>query len=144
MRRWFWWLRSWKAFSGAVSGLWYSPAAEEVRAAFYDTRRAPGWVVLGLILVEWPLTGFSVIPLGIAAGAWLLMMWATRAIRFWYLRRRIRRVARPVIGVLALVVLTLQAGLFAWLLGAGLWLVFAGLTDLPRARPGWPPGSSPP
>jgi hypothetical protein len=129
-----WWLRSWQEFSALLTGWWYSLAGQEIRAAYYDTRRAPGWVVLGMIAVFWPITGFSLIPLGVPAVVWLLMMWTTRWIRYRYLRRRIRRVGRPLIGILALALLTVQAGVWAWILAIGLWLVFAGLTDTVRAR----------
>jgi hypothetical protein len=133
-RRWVRWLSSWKTFAAQVTAWWYAPWAHEIRAAFYDTRRAPGWVVLGAILVFWPITDFSLIPIGVTAAVWLVMMWATRHVRYWSLRRRIRRFCRPLIGALALLVLTAQAGLWAWLLAAGLWLVAAGVTDTLRAR----------
>lgn len=128
------WLRSWRAFSATVTAWWFSPWAHEIRAAYYDTKRAPGWVVFGAILVFWPITGFSLVPVGVAAVAWALMMWITRQIRYWFLRRRIRRFCRPLIGVLALAVLTVQAGLYGWLLALGLWLVAASVTDTLRAR----------
>lgn len=112
---------------------WYGETADEIRAAYQDARRAPGWIVLGMIAVCWPISGFSLLPVGVAAGVWLIMMFFTRYLR-WWLRRRIRRWSRPVIGILALVILVAQAGPWAWLLAVGLWLVFAGLTDKLRAK----------
>ncbi|CAM3412091.1 type IV secretory system conjugative DNA transfer family protein [Kibdelosporangium persicum] len=128
------WLTSRRAFVATVRSWWASPAAEEVRAAYHDTKRAPGWVVLGMIGVFWPLTGFSLVPVGVAVVVWLIMMWTTSGIRYWFLRRRVRRVLRPLIGLLALLVLSVQAGIWAWLLSIGVWLIVAGLTDTWRAH----------
>lgn len=134
-RRWVpYWLTSRRAFTSTARAWWTSTAAIEVRAAYHDTKRAPGWVLLGMIGVCWPVSGFSVVPIAVAAGTWLVMMWATRSIRYWFLRRRIRRVLRPVIGFFALLVLVLESGPWAWLLSLGCWLIVAGLTDTLRAQ----------
>jgi hypothetical protein len=124
---------NWPSFRAALQGWWYSASAYEVRAAILDTGRHPGLVVLGMIAVFWPLAGFTWIPLAVAAGAWLAVYLCTRPVR-WWLRWRVRRAALPTIGVITLVVLTGQAGPFAWGIAIGLWLMVAGVTDNVRAR----------
>lgn len=127
------WLRSSHALRSAVRAWWYGATADALRQAAADTRRAPGWLTLGFLAVFWACSGFSLAPIAVAAAAWLLLMvvthWAYRSTR-----RRIRRWARPAIGVLALATLVVEAGPWAWPLGLGLWLIVAAATDVLRAR----------
>jgi hypothetical protein len=104
-----------------------------VRAAVLDTYRHPGLVVLGMVVVFWPLSGFTWLPVAVAGGAWLVVYFATRPVR-WWLRWRVRRALLPAIGVVTLVVLTGAAGPLAWGIGIGVWLVIAAITDNWRAR----------
>jgi hypothetical protein len=115
------------------AGWWYSPSAYELRAAFLDTRRHPALVVLGAVAVFWPLSGFTWLPLVVAAGAWLIVVLATRWVHWWW-RWRVRRATLPAIGLLTLVVLTARAGPLAWGIAVGLWLAIAAVTDDVRAR----------
>ncbi|SER19751.1 FtsK/SpoIIIE family protein [Actinokineospora terrae] len=113
---------------------WASIGADEVRLAWHDSRRAPGWLTVGAIAVFWPVSGFSLLPVTVAVGAWVALMMSTRGIWRWRTRRAVRRLGRRAIGVLALAVLAWEAGLWGWLLAVGLWLIGAGLTDQWRAR----------
>jgi hypothetical protein len=131
--RWPVWMLNWPSFRAALQGWWYSASAYEVRAAILDTGRHPGLVVLGIVAVFWPLSGFTWIPLAVAAGAWLAVYLCTRPVR-WWLRWRVRRATLPTIGIITLVVLTGPAGPFAWGIAIGLWLMVAGVTDNVRAR----------
>jgi hypothetical protein len=139
-RRWRWprWMTDWGTLRSIVVSWWNSSGAgsigQEIRVAAYDARRAPGWIVLGMILVFWPLTDWSLLPVIVPAAAWLAMMIVTRFVPGWYTRRRIRRWCRPLIGLLALLVLATTAGIWAWLLAVGLWLILAAVTDTLRAR----------
>lgn len=134
-RKWGWpeWSRDWRSLRSVVSGWWYSASAYEIRAAVLDTYRHPGLVVVGMVAVFWPLSGFVWLPLAVAAGAWLVVYLATRPVR-WWLRWRVRRATLPAIGVLTLIVLTAQAGPLAWGIAIGLWLMVAAVTDNWRAR----------
>ncbi|MCI2423062.1 hypothetical protein MOQ72_37160 [Saccharopolyspora sp. K220] len=127
------WLRSPRAARSMLRAWWYGRTADDLRAAWVDAREAPGWVALGSILVFWVCSGFSWLPVAAAAVAWCALMVLTHWAR-WYTRRRIRRFARPLIGVLALLVLAVEAGPWAWPMTVGLWLVLAALTDTLRAR----------
>lgn len=123
-------LRDWR---GRIAGWWYAPSAYELRAAFLDSRRRPGLVVLGAVAVFWPLANFTWLPLAVAAGLSVVVMVGTRWVHWWW-RWRVRRVFLPAIGVLTLVVLTFSAGPLAWGVAVGLWLIIAAVTDDWRAR----------
>jgi hypothetical protein len=127
------WPWTWAALRAVLAGWWYSPSAYELRAALLDTRRHPVLVVLGAVAVFWPLSGFTWLPLAVAAGAWLVVVLATRWVHWWW-RWRFRRTTLPAIGVLTLVVLTARAGPLAWGIALGLWLIVAAVTDTVRAR----------
>lgn len=127
------WLLDRHVLRVALSSWWHAAGGYQLRVAWLDTRRVPGLLVLGAVAVFWPLTGFSLLPVGIAAGAFLLVWLATRRL-YWSTRWRIRRMVLPTIGVLALVVLSVQAGPLAWGLAIGGWLIIAGCTDRFRAR----------
>lgn len=132
-RRLRWLPRSWWEWRSAITSWWYSVGGNELRLAWHDARRAPGWIVLGCIAVFWPITGFSLWPVIVAAAAWVVMFLVTG--RFpWWVRRRARRWSRPLIGLVAFLWLASEAGPWAWLLAVGLWLVGAGLTDTLRSR----------
>jgi hypothetical protein len=134
--RWLWWpawLRDWQTFRSVLLGWWYSASAYEIRAAVLDTWRHPGLVVLGMVVVFWPLSGFTWFPLAVAGGAWVVVYLVTRPVR-WWLRWRVRRATLPTIGIVTLLVLTGQAGPLAWGVAVGLWLMVAGVTDNWRAR----------
>ncbi|ONF73948.1 type IV secretory system conjugative DNA transfer family protein [Amycolatopsis keratiniphila] len=130
-------MTDWRTLRSIIVSWWYSTGTrsvgQEIRVAFFDARRAPGWIVLGMIAVFWPLSDWSLMPVIIAAAVWLAMMFVTRFVPWWY-RRRVRRWFRPGIGLLALVVLASEAGVWAWLLAVGLWLIVAAVTDTLRAR----------
>jgi hypothetical protein len=127
-RRWWpWWLRSRRVARQAVAMWWASSGADEVRLAWQDSRRAPGWLTVGAIAVLWPVSGFSLMPVGVAVGAWVVLMLATKSIWRWRTRRAVRRLGRRAIGLLAMAVLVWEAG---W----QCWLIAAGLTDRWRAR----------
>jgi hypothetical protein len=123
----------WPSFRAALQGWWYSASAYEVRAAILDTGRHPGLVVLGMVVVFWPLTGFTWLPLAVAGSAWLAVYLCTRPVR-WWLRWRVRRATLPAIGIVTLIVLTGAAGPLAWGIAIGLWLMVAAVTDNLRAR----------
>ncbi|HEX3783296.1 MAG TPA: hypothetical protein VHX38_26825 [Pseudonocardiaceae bacterium] len=123
----------WSTFRSALCSWWYSSSAYEVRAAILDTYRHPGLVVFGMVVVFWPLSGFTWVPLAVAGGAWVVVYVATRPVR-WWLRWRVRRATLPTIGLATLVVLTAQAGPLAWGIAIGLWLIVAAITDNWRAR----------
>lgn len=127
------WLRDWSTFRSQVRAWWYGRTADDLRAAVADTRRAPGWAGLTLVMVLWASTGFTWLPLAAGAVAWLVLMLATHPL-WWGNRRRVRRFLRPLIPAGMAVMLAVQAWPWGWLLAAGLWLVLAGATDLPRAR----------
>jgi hypothetical protein len=122
-----------------VASWWYSPAATELRTAWHDTRRAPGWILFGCCVVFWPLTGFSPWPAILGGGLWLIGMLVLslrvlqRLLR-WRIRRRLRHWLTRSAGVVAFVWLAWEAGPLAWGLAAGLWLIAASLTDTLRAR----------
>ena len=138
-RGWWWrvrwpaWMLDWHSFRAALQGWWYSASAYEVRAAILDTWRHPGLVVLGMVAVFWPLSGFTWLPVAVAGGAWLAVYVGTRPVR-WWLRWRVRRATLPTIGIITLLVLTEQAGPLAWGVAIGLWLMVAAITDNLRAR----------
>jgi Helicase HerA, central domain len=116
-----------------LSSWWHAAGGYQLRVAWLDSRRVPGLLLLGAVAVFWPLTDFTLLPVGVAAAACLLVMLATRRL-YWISRWRVRRALLPAIGVLALVVLTAQAGPLAWGLAIGAWLIIAGCTDRIRAR----------
>lgn len=118
---------------------WYSAPATELRAAWHDSRRATGWLLFGCCVVFWPLTGFSLWPVAIGGGLWLIGMLVVsrRFVRRVLHRRRRRRLHRWITrsaGLVGFVWLAFEAGPFAWGLAAGLWLIGAALTDTMRAR----------
>jgi hypothetical protein len=115
------------------SSWWHAAGGYQLRVAWLDTRRAPGLLITGAVAVFWPLAGFTLLPIGVAVAAFLLVMLGTRRL-YWSTRWRIRRAVLPALGVLALMVLSLQAGPLAWGLAAGGWLIVAGCTDRFRAR----------
>ncbi|WP_394614522.1 hypothetical protein JNUCC0626_32205 [Lentzea sp. JNUCC 0626] len=127
------WLQDWPTVRSVLESWWYSVGGHDLRVAVYDARRAPGWVLLGFVAISWVATDFTLIPVGAAVAAWLVMMWLTRWLH-WWIRRKVRRWCRPVISLFALVWLALDAGVWVWLLALGLWLIVAGVTDTPRAR----------
>ncbi|WP_112273596.1 ATP-binding protein [Lentzea terrae] len=127
------WLRDWPTLRSVLEAWWYSVGGHDLRVAIYDARRAPGWILLGFVAIAWVATDFTLIPVGVAVGAWLVMMWLTRWLH-WWIRRKVRRWCRPVIGLLALGWLALDAGVWVWVLALGLWLIVAGVTDTWRAR----------
>ncbi|MFI6100826.1 hypothetical protein ACIA8G_35200 [Lentzea sp. NPDC051213] len=127
------WLRDWRTVRSVLQSWWFSVGGYDLRAAVYDARRAPGWVLLGFVAISWIATDFTLVPVGVAVGLWLVMMWLTRWLH-WWVRRRVRRWARPVVGLVALGWLALDAGVWVWVLALGLWLIIAGLSDTWRAR----------
>jgi hypothetical protein len=127
------WLVDWRALRIVLSSWWHAAGGYQLRVAWLDSRRVPGLLVLGAVAVFWPLTDFTLLPVGVAVVACLLVVLVTRRL-YWISRWRVRRAALPAIGVLALVVLTAQAGPLAWGLAIGAWLIIAGCTDCIRAR----------
>lgn len=132
-RRLRWFPRTWWEWRSAVTSWWYSVGGNELRLAWQDARRAPGWIVFGCIAVFWPVSGWSLWPVTVAAGLWVVM-WLITGRLPWWVRRRARRWCRPLIGLVAFLWLANEAGLWGWLLAAGLWLVGAGVTDTLRSR----------
>lgn len=126
-------VRDWPTLRAVLCGWWYSPAAYELRAAWLDSRRHPGLIALGMVAVFWPLTGFTLLPVAVAAAACVVVWLVTRPL-WWLWRWRARRATLPAIGLLTLGVLTLRAGWLAWGLAIGLWLIVAAFTDTWRAR----------
>jgi hypothetical protein len=116
-----------------LASWWHAAGGYQLRVAWLDSRRVPGLLVAGAVAVFWPLTGFTLLPAGVATAACLLVVLATRRL-YWISRWRVRRAALPAIGVLTLAVLTVQAGPLAWGLAIGAWLIIAGCTDRLRAR----------
>jgi hypothetical protein len=131
------WLPSWlldrRVLRVILTSWWHAAGGYQLRVAWLDTRRVPGLLVLGAVAVFWPLADFTLLPIGVAAGAGLLVVLATRRL-YWVSRWRIRRAVLPTLGVLALAVLTAQAGPLAWGIAVGGWLIVAGCTDRFRSR----------
>lgn len=132
-RRLRWVPRSWLELRAMATSWWYSAGGAELRLAFQDARRAPGWILFGAIAVCWPVTGWSLWPVIVAAVAWIVM-WIVTGRFPWWVRRRARRWCRPLIGLLAFAWLAYEAWPWGWLLAVGLWLVVAGVTDTWRSR----------
>ena len=132
-RRWPSWLFDRHVLRVVLSSWWHAAGGYQIRVAWLDARRVPGLLVAGAVAVFWPLTGLTLLPVGAAVAASGVVMVATRRL-YWISRWRVRRAALPTIGVLALIVLSIQAGPLAWGLAIGAWLIIAGCTDRLRAR----------
>ena len=119
---------------------WLETGGYELRAAWLDTRRAPAIPIAGAVLLFWPLSGWSFVPVLAGAAVLVCGMWTSRALRTqrWIITlqgiRRWRRIYTLVAAATPFVLLVAYSGPLEWGLATGLWLFGVGVSDTWRAR----------